>query len=439
MRVEPVQAQFAFLFVFTFDPVYPCAQVTREVFKGVHVSTAPSTPTTAAGHKELRVYGRGSLQEIFGDFVIYRNFEPLDESLPRLKVALRQTGLSSEQKPRKQDPEYARLAVWYLQEAQQLRGAGQPLSELIFIGDTLFNDGNAYRNMLRESGWSGSCFICSENLDQAPQTAVEDDGLYRSNRWAALGDWVRWMREELGLYLDERTAVVVDIDKTALGAKGRNDKVIDQARIRGAYRTMSNILGANFDAAQFENIYNELNQEKYHTLTKDNQDYLAYMCLVISTGLLDLDEVSQQVASGALADFDQFIRLVEMRSIISPVGGEVLRQSHDAVVTSVRNGDPTPFKRFRRQEFISTIESMGALGDDAQVEELLAREITLTEEVVELSAWLKARGSLLMCLSDKPDEASCPHRHVSPDLPPVHEAKTHRVGTSIQDVLDTIA
>ena len=163
------------------------------------------------------------------------------------------------------------------------------------------------------------------------------------------------------------------------------------------------------------------------------------MCLVISTGLLDLDEVSQQVASGALADFDQFIRLVEMRSIISPVGGEVLRQSHDAVVTSVRNGDPTPFKRFRRQEFISTIESMGALGDDAAVEELLAREITLTEEVVELSAWLKARGSLLMCLSDKPDEASCPHRHVSPDLPPVHEAKTHRVGTSIQDVLDTIA
>ncbi|MCB0075259.1 MAG: hypothetical protein KDE20_27575, partial [Caldilineaceae bacterium] len=152
MRVEPVQAQFAFLFVFTFDPVYPCAQVTREVFKGVHVSTAPSTPTTAAGHEELRVYGRGSLQEIFGDFVIYRNFEPLDDSLPRLKVALRETGLSSEEKPRKQDPEYARLAVWYLQEAQQLRGAGQPLSELIFIGDTLFNDGNAYRNMLRESG-----------------------------------------------------------------------------------------------------------------------------------------------------------------------------------------------------------------------------------------------------------------------------------------------
>lgn len=402
------------------------------------MSTAPSTPTPVTGQEELRVFGRGSLGEIFGDFVIYRGMEPLDAKLPRLKVALRKTGLSSEQKPRKQDPEYARLAVWYLNEAQRLRGAGQPLSELIFIGDTLFNDGNAYRNMLRESGWAGSCFIGIEDLTQPPQTSVDDDGVYRGNRWSTLAEWVHWMRNELGLHLDARTAVVVDIDKTALGAKGRNDKVIDRARIRGAYRTMSNILGASFDGAQFESIYNELNQDKYHTLTKDNQDYLAYMCLVISTGLIQLDEIADQVESGALEDFEQFIRLVEMRSMISPASSEVLRQSHDAVVFGVRNGDPTPFKRFRRQEFISTIDAMGALDDTASVEELLAQEITLTQEVVELSTWLKARGSLLMCLSDKPDEASCPHPHASPDLPPVHQAETHRVGTSIQDALDAI-
>ena len=55
-----------------------------------------------------------------------------------------------------------------------------------------------------------------------------------------------------------------------------------------------------------------------------------------------------------------------------------------------------------------------------------------------MAAWLKNRGCLLICLSDKPAEASCPHRYVSPDLPAIHEAETHRVGTSIQPRLDSL-
>jgi hypothetical protein len=82
---------------------------------------------------------------------------------------------------------------------------------------------------------------------------------------------------------------------------------------------------------------------------------------------------------------------------------------------------------------------MGNVPDDAPVERMLTEEITLTNEVAELASWLSERGCLLICLSDKPDEASVPDKRVSPDLPPVHRAQTHLVGTSIREALDAIA
>jgi hypothetical protein len=81
---------------------------------------------------------------------------------------------------------------------------------------------------------------------------------------------------------------------------------------------------------------------------------------------------------------------------------------------------------------------MGNVPDNTPVAELLTQEITLTNEVCEVTDWLKARGCLLLCMSDKPDEASQPDRHYSPDLPPVHKAETHRVGTSIADELKVL-
>jgi len=117
---------------------------------------------------------------------------------------------------------------------------------------------------------------------------------------------------------------------------------------------------------------------------------------------------------------------------------EAFRQVHEAVGNSVRMGDPTPFKRFRREEFLSTVEHMGTLPDNTPVEELLKEEITLTEEVCELSEWLNARGCLILCLSDKPDEASCPTPQMASKYAPLHKTETHRVGTSIRDELNAL-
>ena len=244
---------------------------------------------------------------------------------------------------------------------------------MLFIGDTLYNDGRAYMNMRSATDWEGSCFIGVESPEDEAVVCIDDELIYAANRWANVGDWIKWMIEEQGLNLDEGTMVVVDIDKCILGARGRNDAVIDQARIQGAYRTMDNLLGQSFDGEQFERHYNELNQPKYHCLTEDNQDYLAYICLVINTGLIGFDEIVAEVAEGHLENFNQFTRLVEMRMMITPGSYGSLRESHDAVITSIRNGDPTPFKRFRRQEFVATVSRLGNMADDSTVEELLAK------------------------------------------------------------------
>ena len=382
-------------------------------------------------------FGRAALADICDDWVIYRNLEPLDKRVPGLKHAFYDMELRSEQIPRKQDRDYAKAAVWFVSRIQQVRGVRTPISELLFLGDTLFNDGQAFANMIDVSGWRGACFIGAERLDQEPTTRIEQETIHIANRWSSVVDWVVALKAQ-GFRLDANTAVIIDIDKTAIGAKGRNDKVIDRARLAGIYRTMDAVLGEDFDQALYEQHYTELNRARYHLLTADNQDYLAYICMVLNTRLISLDEVVREVDSKSLDNFEQFIRWVDSRMMINPSAGEALREVHEAVNGSVRIGDPTPFKRFRRQEFVSTMEHMGNMPDGASVQELLENEITITEEVYQLAQWLKARKCEILCLSDKPDEASRPHPRVSPDLAPLHRAQTHRIGVDLRAALSEL-
>lgn len=399
----------------------------------------PSASAAIKGEKSFlyQNFGRASLADFCEDWVIYRNLEPLDKRVPGIKQAFYDMELRSDQIPRKQEKNYARAAVWFIKRIQAVRGMNAPVEELLFLGDTLFNDGQAFLNMAEVSGWRSACFIGVEKPDEAPATRTEQDLITIANRWAAIVDWVRDLKAQ-GFQLDARTAVVVDIDKTALGAKGRNDKVIDRARLTGIYRTMDSVLGPDFDQATFEKHYNELNRSRYHRLTADNQDYLAYICMVLNTRLISFEELLDEVENNSLEDFEQFIRWVDSRLMINPAAGLALREVHEAVNGAVRIGDPTPFKRFRRQEFISTIEHMGNMPDDSSVQEILANEITITEEVYQLALWLKARNCQILCLSDKPDEASQPDPRRSAELPPLHRAQTHRVGVDVREALSTL-
>ncbi|MFQ5577715.1 MAG: hypothetical protein ACE5G8_12100, partial [Anaerolineae bacterium] len=217
-----------------------------------------------------------------------------------------------------------------------------------------------------------------------------------------------------------------DLDKTALGARGRNAHTIDRARLLAVRRTVAGLLGSAFDRAAFEAAYEQLNRVEFHPFTRDNQDYLAYICLILGSGLFEAEQVIAGVRAGQLTTVEAFMARVDRRvDALEPALAEIHRDIYALVLA----GDPTPFKPFRRNEYLSTVERMGHLPDDAPVETLLAEEILITQEVRALALDWRRRGALLFGLSDKPDEASIP----TPELAargyqPIHRAESHAVG-----------
>ena len=354
----------------------------------------------------MRNYGLVSVHEFLGDLIVYRNLAPVDRRLPPLEEVRPQVGLPEDLIPRKSEPAYARVIVHLLRQARALDAPGTPIERLIYVGDTRLNDGTAFANLCRAGGWPGLAFIAAER-DGPARVEIDEQAegtLYLANRWEALLDFDRFCRER-GFPVGERTAVIVDLDKTALGARGRNDHVIDQARVEAVRRTVGDLLGDDFNAEDFQTAYDRLNQPEFHPFTADNQDYLAYVCLIIGSGVVRLEPLLAEVRTGRLASFQGFIAGVDVRADELPAN---LRGIHRDVYARVRQGDPTPFKAFRYNEYQITVERMGWLDDDASVKALLEREILITQEVREITLTWRARGALLFGLSDKPDEASVP-------------------------------
>jgi hypothetical protein len=254
--------------------------------------------------------------------------------------------------------------------------------------------------------------------------------MWLTNRWANLDEqFDSFCAEYAHLPVDGNTVVVIDLDKTFLGARGRNGQVIDGARVTAVKETLAGLLGQSgqaFDDARFRAIYDPLNQPEFHPFTADNQDYLAYVCLIISSGLITFDEVVEQVRSGALALIIALMHQVEQHKAALP---PALKAIHDEIYALTQQGDPTPFKAFRRNEYRITAGRFGCLPDDAPVEQILAQEITITNEVFEMAHMFRRRGALLFGLSDKPDEAAVPtEAQRAQGCLALHRLKTHRVG-----------
>jgi hypothetical protein len=117
---------------------------------------------------------------------------------------------------------------------------------------------------------------------------------------------------------------------------------------------------------------------------------------------------------------------------------QVLRELHDDIYRRVKAGDPTPFKAFRRREYLETTAKMGNLPDNVPLARRLLEEICLTQEVIEVGRWFRSRGCLVMALSDKPDEATMPtSESAALGHLPLHRTATHVVGQSIAHLLPT--
>lgn len=381
----------------------------------------------------MKYFGRTSVSEFLDDRVVYRNLVPIDPQLPSLEDIRGEIGLAEGYIPRKSEADYARVIVALLRHAQALQAPQVEIQRMIFIGDTRLNDGTAFANICQAGGWPGLAFIGSEMADP-PSVKIEKAAggqqLFLANRWAALIDYEGESFAEFctrqGFVIDAATAVVIDLDKTTLGARGRNAQVIDRARIQAVRDTVADLLGPAFDAGAFQEVYDRLNQVAYHPFTTDNQDYLAYICLILGSGLLDPQKFFDDIQSERLKTFGQFIAQVDAQS---QALGRELGKIHEEIYANVRAGDPTPFKTFRRNEYLTTTGRMGQLSDGTPLKTLLENEIVITQEVRSLAMDWKQRGALLFGLSDKPDEASIPtdeqalrgHR-------PIHRTETHAIG-----------
>ena len=346
------------------------------------------------------MYPRKTMADFLGDRVVYRNLNPVDSDLPQLADIWQKVGLDSLRVPRKTEPVYAAAAMHYLQVAQKKRGC-PPLERLLFIGDTPMNDGTVARNMGNYVPILG--FIGAEKLADEPKIKIEDR-LMLANRWQALADFLAWVQKE-GFAFDERTALVLDLDKTTLGARGRNDKVIDRARVSAVRLTVEELLGGGFDEDSFLAVYNTLNQLEYHPFTGDNQDYLAYISLMVVGNIYPAERLWADLGDSSLSGFNQFVTLCDARQNQMSTG---LLTAHKEVTGNLSRKDPTPFKSFRYREYHRTVGLMNVLPDDASEADLLAGEIVITGEVSDVTEQLAALGVLTFGFSDKPDEASFP-------------------------------
>jgi len=304
--------------------------------------------------------------------------------------------------PRKTSADYANLVSHLLKRARALKAPRTKINRLIFVGDTRLNDATAFNNICAAGNWPGIAFICDEKMREEPYSEIlerqENRLLYLANRWELL----------------------------CLGARGRNDHVINQARVEAAFNTVKGLIGEEFDAEAFKQSYRLFNEPGFHNFTTDNQDYLVYICLIVSTGMYQREKLAADIRNGLIFRFDSFVIDVQIHADKLPAG---VREIHKDFYARMRKGDPTPFKAFRAQEYLTTVAHMGQLGDEVPLETRLAEEIVITQEVRDLAADWLLRGALLFGLSDKPDEASVPTTELaSQGYLPIHKVETHVVG-----------
>jgi len=366
---------------------------------------------------------KANLASVLDDRVTYRNLEPVMPRLPGLRAGWQEIGLAAYRIPRKTEPDYARVLFHLIQQAQAQRG-GPPLERLLFIGDTPMNDAQAARNLGLLLPLRG--FIGADRLAQPAETRVEGELIF-ANRWAALGAWLEWLRDD-GFPVDERTTLLLDIDKTLIGARGRNDQMIDAARVAAIVATMRTALGSSYQETRFRAIYDRINQTSYHPFTKDNQDYVAYVCLMLMADVYDETCFWQETESGTLDAFEVFAQCCDQRSAQMSVD---LAEAHRQVVDGLAIGDPTPFKTFRRQEYLETLAHMDVSSDE-DPQAWLQREIVITAEVLSVARWAVSQGALTFGLSDKPDEASLPtEEQAAEGLPAIHRVTAKVYGETI--------
>ncbi len=350
---------------------------------------------------------RSTLSEFLGDAVIYRSLVPLDPRLPSYADVAPAIGLCPRHPPRKEEATYGQAVARLLVEIAMRCDRAQPIERIGFLGDAGERDAAAFARICAAGGWRGMAFI-GRDVPDAPSGWREDDGRKRTvlfaTRWALLDELDVFCRQRR-FAVDERTVLIVDLDKTAIGGRGRNDEAIDRARIDAIHRTLGVELGGSRSWESCRELHRRLSRPGLYPLTGDNQDVVAYLCLAAAGGWLP-EGLLEGAPSGSLP-----ASLVEVVAAIDRRIDRRRRRAlavHREVREAVRRGTPPSYASFRCREYEATLRRMtaenareGALPD-------LEDQVVITGEVRATALRWRNRGALVLGISDKPDAAGVP-------------------------------
>jgi hypothetical protein len=345
-----------------------------------------------------------TIHHLTGDAVIYRDLEPCDPSLPRLSELQRALNLPLGPPPRKRDAVYAQMMCALAQAAQAAR-SGPPLAMFAVLGDT--DNDRLLAAHLRDRGPLPCFGFIGEDRPVADEGLTWEGDTANATRWHLAERWAAEVEHRGGDWT--RAAVLIDIDKTLLGPRGRSDGAIDDARAEGAAMIARQLLAHRFELPVFRRIYAELCHKQWHGFTLDNQDYVVASALLLATRAADLEQLRAAVASGDAS----FAALLDATT--ATVCPE-LAALHAELRRLVAAGDPTPFKAFRRAELVATLARMG----DGR--------LTLCRDLFVLCARFAERGALLLAASDKPAESALPSpEQLAAGMLPLHRTSAQVV------------
>ncbi len=348
-------------------------------------------------------YKRAKLSNIFGEYIVFRELNPVKKELPdfeKIKAAL-----SLKKLPRKKDKEYAEALSYIFSSIRKFE-------KVFYIGDTLMSDLSVIKNFARIPGFKVFGVITREGEMNGFELK---ENFLMNGRWANLREAITLCEEKI-FRIDDKTVLIIDIDKTAIGGRGRNDKAIDKARIDAIRELASEIFG-KVEEERFSDAYRTANRREFFYITEDNQDIISILSFLLYDGTVSVSEIEG-------GKFNTVIELLEK----SHSKNEKLTHYVMKVLENIKSGNPTAFPSFRKKEFQKTIARSDFLPDETPISTLLSEEIMITGEVFDVAEDLKKRGTLVFGVSDKPALSTMPID--GEELPPVYE-KTMKVYSEV--------
>jgi len=327
------------------------------------------------------------MSDIIGDNIFFRELNPQNPDLVPIDVVLYRLNL--DHVPRKKDPEYPQVISCFL----NLMGN---FDKILFLGDTLLNDKTFAEGLISLGEYDVRAIITQEKEGEFELT--REGQIIYSNKWNFVRELPDYLKRE-GFTIDERTAVILDIDKTFIGARGKNHRAIDNARIEAIYRLFRET-GLEFDYREFVKIYNILNSPEYHPLTGDNQDIVAFLTIILASG--EMEEISTDIE-------------VIAENVLNNARNERIKEFAQELLGNIKSNRATLFPTFRRMEYLTTIEFMDRF-EDAPLQKLLNEEILITGEIYET---FENTLATVLALTDKPEASSLPPE--GSNLPPIHK------------------